>query len=208
MTSSSRLALPLEAGLSRTGFGSDRISGAFPPLSLRADLRWAGLNSDRERQSADQVRRAGVQSIDNGVVNVTPDRLKFRFTGAVERRSLRRNFTKWSPIMEIAQCRWREGTGWSPDLSGAGLSSPNLVFVFGARILLQDGNLVRDLRQHFEGAALIGCSTSGEIVGDEVIESSVIATAVTFDDTRLRTADAKITETKSSYQVGENWPAS
>jgi hypothetical protein len=105
--------------------------------------------------------------------------------------------------MEIAQCRWREGTGWSPDLSGAGSSSPNLVFVFGARILLQDGNLVRDLRQHFEGAALIGCSTSGEIVGDEVIDESVIATAVTFDDTRLRTADAKITETKSSYQVGE-----
>jgi hypothetical protein len=105
--------------------------------------------------------------------------------------------------MEIAQCRWRKDTGWSPDLSGAGLSSPNLVVVFGARPLLQDGNLARELRQHFEGAALIGCSTSGEIVGDEVIDDSVIATAVTFDHTRLRTADAKITQTKSSYQVGE-----
>jgi hypothetical protein len=106
--------------------------------------------------------------------------------------------------MEIAQCRWRKGTGWSPDLSGGGLSSPNLIVVFGARPLLQDGNLVRELRQHFEGAALIGCSTSGEIVGDEVIDDSVIATAVTFDQTRLRTAHAKITQTKSSYQVGED----
>jgi hypothetical protein len=46
-----------------------------------------------------------------------------------------------------------------------------------------------------KGAALIGCSTSGEIVGDEVIDDSVIATAVTFDHTRLRTADAKIIHT-------------
>jgi hypothetical protein len=105
--------------------------------------------------------------------------------------------------MKIAQCRWRKGTGWSPELSGARLSSPDLVFVFGSRSLLQYGSVIHDLRQHFEGAAVIGCSTSGEIVGDEVIDDSVIATAVTFDHTRLRTADAKITQAKSSYQVGE-----
>ena len=105
--------------------------------------------------------------------------------------------------MKIAQCRWRKGTGWSPEVSGARLSSPDLVFVFGSRSLLQYGSVIRDLRQHFEGAAVIGCSTAGEIVGDEVIDDSVIATAVMFDHTRLRTADAKITQAKSSYQVGE-----
>jgi hypothetical protein len=105
--------------------------------------------------------------------------------------------------MRIAQYRWRKSTGWLPDLSPAGLSSPDIIIIFGARPLVQDGKIVRELRQHFEGAALIGCSTSGEIVGDEVIDDSVIATAVTFDHTRLRTADAKITQTKSSYQVGE-----
>lgn len=105
--------------------------------------------------------------------------------------------------MKIAQCRWRKGTGWSPEMSGARLSSPDLVFVFGSRSLLQYGSVIRDLRQHFEGAAVIGCSTAGEIVGDEVIDDSVIATAVMFDHTRLRTADAKITQAKSSYQVGE-----
>jgi hypothetical protein len=105
--------------------------------------------------------------------------------------------------MMIAQYKWRRSDGWLPDLSPAGSSSPDIVFVFGARPSLQGGNLIRELRQHFEGAAVIGCSTSGEIVGDEVIDDSVIATAITFDHTRLRTADAKITETKSSYQVGE-----
>jgi hypothetical protein len=56
--------------------------------------------------------------------------------------------------MGIAQFRWCNG--WSPDLSGAGLSSPDIAFVFGARISLQDRNLVHNLRQHFERAALIG----------------------------------------------------
>jgi hypothetical protein len=105
--------------------------------------------------------------------------------------------------MRIAQHRWRKSDGWLPDLAPAELSSPDLVFVFGARPLLQDGKLIRELRQHFEGAAVIGCSTSGEIVGDEVIDDSMIATAIAFDNTRLRTADAKIAQAKSSYRVGE-----
>jgi hypothetical protein len=105
--------------------------------------------------------------------------------------------------MRIAQYRWRKSTGWLPDLSPAGFSSPDLLFVFGARLRLQDGNLIRELHQDFEGAAVIGCSTSGEIVGDEVIDDSVIATAVAFDHTRVRTADTKIAEAKLSYQVGE-----
>src|SRR5918994_4423486 len=105
--------------------------------------------------------------------------------------------------MRIAQYRWRKSAGWLPDLSSAELTPQDIVFVFGARPLIQDGKLVRELRQHFEGAAVIGCSTSGEIVGDEVIDDSVIATSVAFDHTRLRTADAKIAEAKSSYQVGE-----
>jgi hypothetical protein len=67
---------------------------------------------------------------------------------------------------------------------------------------MQTGELVRELSDHFKGAAVIGCSTSGEIVGDEVIDHSVVTTAVTFDHTRLRTAGARIADAKSSYKVG------
>jgi hypothetical protein len=105
--------------------------------------------------------------------------------------------------MIIAQYLWRKNTGWIPDLSPVGSSAPDIVFVFGARAFLQGGDFIRDLRRPFEGAAVIGCSTAGEIMGDEVIDDSVIATAVTFDQTQVRTADAKINDTKSSYEVGE-----
>jgi hypothetical protein len=105
--------------------------------------------------------------------------------------------------MITSQHKWRKTEGWVPDLSSAESKPYGIVFVFGARPLMQDGKLVRELHQHFEGAAIIGCSTSGEIVGDEVVDDSVVATAVAFDDTRWRTASAKIAHANSSYEVGE-----
>jgi hypothetical protein len=75
--------------------------------------------------------------------------------------------------------------------------------VFGSRPLLQDGSVIRELRRHFQTAVVVGCSTSGEIVGDEVVDDSVIATAVDFDSSRLRAADAKIADAKASYEAGQ-----
>jgi hypothetical protein len=104
--------------------------------------------------------------------------------------------------MRTAQYKWCKNEGWAPDLPTTDLPQ-DIVFVFGARPRIGDGKLVRELCQHFEGAAVIGCSTSGEIIGDEVVDDSVIATAVAFDHTRLRTASATIAHARSSYEVGE-----
>ncbi|HZD53370.1 MAG TPA: FIST N-terminal domain-containing protein [Woeseiaceae bacterium] len=105
--------------------------------------------------------------------------------------------------MRTAQYKWSRNDGWKPDLPSAEVERPQVIFVFGARPLIQAGELVRDLRGHFRGAAILGCSTSGEIVGGTVVDDSVIATAVEFQHTRLRTASASIADAKSSYQVGE-----
>src|SRR5918996_6302720 len=105
--------------------------------------------------------------------------------------------------MKIEQYKWSQNDGWSPDLPVAQLDRQGIVFVFAARPLIQEGRLIRELRDHFKGAAVIGCSTSGEIVSDEVRDDSLVATAVCFEHTRLRTTSARITEAKSSYEVGQ-----
>ncbi|HET6522134.1 MAG TPA: FIST N-terminal domain-containing protein [Geminicoccaceae bacterium] len=84
----------------------------------------------------------------------------------------------------------------------AGSDRPTIVFTFGARSLIQEGRLLGELRDHFKGATIIGCSTSGEIVGEEVVDDTLVATAVGFDHTRLRNAFAMIPGAKSSYAVG------
>ena len=105
--------------------------------------------------------------------------------------------------MKTMQYRWSEPDGWIPKLPIDHAEQRDVVFVFGARPLLQAGQLVEELRSSFKGAAILGCSTSGEIVGDSVVDDSVIATAVDFEQTRLRTASVTLAETKSSYAVGE-----
>jgi hypothetical protein len=105
--------------------------------------------------------------------------------------------------MKTAQYKWSQSVGWKPDLPSGEVEREVIAFVFGARPLIQAGQLVDELRGSFKGAAILGCSTSGEIIGDAVVDDSVIATAVEFENTRLRTASATMTEGKSSYQVGE-----
>lgn len=105
--------------------------------------------------------------------------------------------------MEISQHQWSEKTGWKPDLSEVVHEGRNLAFLFGARSLLKQGKAVEDLRGWLPGASLIGCSTSGEIIGDQVTDGSLVATVVSFNDTRSRTAALRISEAASSYDVGQ-----
>lgn len=104
--------------------------------------------------------------------------------------------------METAQYRWSQNTGWRPDLPLAD-AVRHMVFVFGGSALLKENKLVGDLRDHFSEATIVGCSTSGEIAGDEVVDNSMVATAVSFDHTQLRMASVKITDPSSSYAVGQ-----
>jgi hypothetical protein len=105
--------------------------------------------------------------------------------------------------MKTTQYKWSQSDGWKPNLPQGEVARQDVVFVFGARPLIQADELMDELRRDFKGAAILGCSTSGEIVGDTVIDDSVIATAVDFEHTRLRTASTTITEATSSYEVGQ-----
>ena len=89
-----------------------------------------------------------------------------------------------------------------PDLATAQDEGADIVFVFGARSLLKEGELIDQLRRRLKGAPLVGCSTSGEIIGDEVVDDSLVATAVGFDHTRLKIASVRTPEAGSSYEVG------
>ena len=105
--------------------------------------------------------------------------------------------------MKTAQYKWSRSEGWRPNLPTSEVGRQSVVFVFGARSLMQAGDLVNELREHFKGGTILGCSTSGEIVGDVVVDDSVIATLADFEHTRVRFASATIGEAKASYDVGK-----
>ncbi len=103
--------------------------------------------------------------------------------------------------MKVTQSIWTRTVGWS----GAP-TVPNhdvqLVFVFGSRDALCEGQRLGAVRTWYPAAKLVGCSTSGEIQDVRVVDDSVVATAVEFQATETRLVFAPLAGANESDAVG------
>lgn len=79
---------------------------------------------------------------------------------------------------------------------------PSLVLVFGAMPVMEEPAFASALREAFPGADLAGCSTAGEITGDGVADGTCTITAIRFDRTAVRIAEASTTTLAESAQAG------
>ena len=106
--------------------------------------------------------------------------------------------------MELRQSLWTADGGWR-EISGVEASADNfdLVFYFAGPGVLTDGTLFDTLKVRYPGARLIGCTTGGEILGEEVYDGSLAVTALRFADTPLATATETIDQTDRSFAVGK-----
>jgi hypothetical protein len=103
--------------------------------------------------------------------------------------------------MKIAQTL-RDANGSWTRLNGPADIMPQLVLYFGAPEIMAGGAPSRELRRMFDGAHIIGCSTGGEIVGREVTDNSVIATALEFAATPIRTAAVHVQAFADAAEAG------
>lgn len=76
------------------------------------------------------------------------------------------------------------------------------LLVFGARPLLEEIDVYHLLRAEYPAAIIMSCSTSGEICRDGVHENTLNITALEFEGTRIRKAQAAIHNLEESYQAG------
>jgi len=105
--------------------------------------------------------------------------------------------------MKIEQRRWTKVDGWTPASSGSIAQSAQLVLVFGARAVLQDMELVQSIRKFCPTAHILGCSTAGEICGAQVSDDSLVATAIQFEHTQVRSAQTSLDANRDSQKAGE-----
>ena len=81
---------------------------------------------------------------------------------------------------------------WSTPLPRE-LDSPQTVILsFGAPSFFDRAQPLAELREAFPRAELIGCSTSGEILGTKVSDESIAAVIVRFDHARVRVARSRL----------------
>ncbi len=97
----------------------------------------------------------------------------------------------------LVEGAWKRTRG--EDLGGRA----QLVLAFGSTDHLDRPALYDELRTRWPEAHVLLASTAGEIRDTRVFEDSVVATAVAFDHTTLRTATAAIEGTEPGYVEGK-----
>lgn len=93
--------------------------------------------------------------------------------------------------MRVEQAHWSPEGDWQRVLDGE-VERPQLVFVFGDRGILQEGQACAALRERWPTARLVGCSTAGEILADEVLDQGLVATALEFERVSVETAAVEV----------------
>ncbi|CCH55594.1 FIST C domain protein [Fibrisoma limi BUZ 3] len=105
--------------------------------------------------------------------------------------------------MKIGQVRFANGN-WEAALQADEFDpdKAHLVLAFGGRSLLDTLKPYPYLRQIYPNAQIVINSTSGEIFADRVHDETVVATAIEFEKTTIRTKLVDITNHTESYEAG------
>ncbi len=91
---------------------------------------------------------------------------------------------------------------------GFSAEQAQLVMVFGERTLLEQGHWYAHFKETYPAASVLLCSTSGEIYQSAAHEGSVVATAIQFEKTQIRKAQASISNYQQSFEAGKSLSAS
>lgn len=103
--------------------------------------------------------------------------------------------------MKVEQSKWTLADGWSGNSQKN--KNAQLVFVFGAASNLKKNDLIQSIKIDYPNAKIIGCSTAGEIIDTNVLDDSLIVTAVQFNETIIKGGKLKLADVQNSFQAGE-----
>jgi len=103
--------------------------------------------------------------------------------------------------MQLQQLLWTAPAHWQ--VVDGDLDKPaQLVLYFAAPGVMTDGRRLGELRERFSKARIIGCTTGGEILGNQVHDNSLVATAIAFDDAQIRVASRNSATRDASFRIG------
>lgn len=105
--------------------------------------------------------------------------------------------------MTFEQRTYSASGGWSV-VSEKPFSGPaQLVLLFGSTALLTQEDRIKELKEAYPDARLVGCSTAGEILNTAVSDDSISATAINLEKTNIEIAETDIKGMEDSLAAGE-----
>ena len=104
--------------------------------------------------------------------------------------------------MKIVQAQRSLDSGWNYLSGNRALHNP-LVFVFANRFLLENKEVIANIREEFPYVHLLFASTAGEIIGQNVNDNTVSVTAVEFEISSFLVKTANILDhDKNAHALG------
>ncbi|HPN07884.1 MAG TPA: FIST C-terminal domain-containing protein [Syntrophales bacterium] len=104
--------------------------------------------------------------------------------------------------MIVEQHKWKRNDGWIPDLKTGRRPDAQLLIIFGAPHLTREERLIAELKEAYPEAVLCGASTAGEILGAQVDDDTMTATAIRCERTRLQFAGEALGNDEDSVRAG------
>jgi hypothetical protein len=95
---------------------------------------------------------------------------------------------------------WTQTSGWSFDRNSD--RRAQLIFYFGGRADLEVDARYSELRAQYPGARIVGCSTGGQICGDELFDDEITGLALSFDRTEIRLVHEEAADAGQSFACG------
>jgi hypothetical protein len=109
--------------------------------------------------------------------------------------------------MKIRQILWSRNKGWEIQNDDGGKGAPSFVLYFSAPGLMNDQARHSELAEQFPQVPLIGCSTGGEILGPEVHDATIAASAVWLEKGRVQLAEYRMQPGEDSTVIGASLAA-
>jgi len=91
----------------------------------------------------------------------------------------------------------------NPAQSEAFSNEANIVFIFGDREVFKQEKPYEEIKALYPHAHIVGCTSSGNILGDKVSKETMVATAVSFESGRVALGVEDFTQKEDLVEVGK-----
>jgi len=110
--------------------------------------------------------------------------------------------------MLIEEKKWYESKGWVSIKPQTFSNPPQLVLVFGAKKLFEDGKYFDEIKSMYPQSHIVMSSAAGEIMELEVSDGTISLAAILFEKTTIQCVEADIADTSQSQEVGRKLASS
>lgn len=104
--------------------------------------------------------------------------------------------------MQLETLSYDSSHGWNGAGSKSLDSDNTLVCVFGAPEYRDRPEILAELAASYPRSQIIGCSTSGEIFGDRMLDGTISVGVARFEHTTLRSTSAVVADIHDSFEAG------